>query len=324
MMIDSAGDDREADEDNRERLSGRDFYVKQAGRYSLLTAEEEAVLASRIRTGDRDAHDTLVRHNMRLALSFARKYSFFGSVLDFEDLMQAANMGLMAAAEKFDPTRGRFSTYAVWWIRQFIVREFNTHAKDVRRPPTILEWGKKMLRAQKQLAQQLKREPTSEELIAALHESTGEEVQAFVIADVMHGEVSFDAALGDEDDRSLYDTVQNASGHQSPEILMLARDEVKILINDVQRILEVLQASPRSGQWLRLFTARYNVYSSEGLECRDIPVPAGGSIKPSLQSMWRYLNAQGIAGSDSEFIARIIRAQQIESVIGVKPVYVLD
>lgn len=139
------------------------LYLREIGRIPLLTAEEELKLAQKVKAGDRRAKDKMAEANMRLVVSIAKRYS--GRGLDFLDLIQEGNTGLLRAVEKFDPDKGfKFSTYATWWIRQAITRAIADQARVIRIPVHMFETINKMMRTQRRMLQELNREPTIEEL----------------------------------------------------------------------------------------------------------------------------------------------------------------
>jgi RNA polymerase primary sigma factor len=142
-------------------------YLREIGRVPLLTAEEEVALAKRIERGDPAAKRHLIEANLRLVVSVARRY--VGRGMLFLDLIQEGNVGLMRAVDKFDWRRGfKFSTYATWWIRQAITRGIADQARTIRVPVHMVETINRMSRTQRQLSQQLGRDPSDEELAEAL------------------------------------------------------------------------------------------------------------------------------------------------------------
>ncbi|MEK7153325.1 MAG: sigma-70 family RNA polymerase sigma factor, partial [Patescibacteria group bacterium] len=143
------------------------LYLREIGKIPLLSAEEELELANRVVAGDKDAKDKMAEANMRLVVSIAKRY--VGRGLDLLDLIQEGNTGLLRAVEKFDPTKGfKFSTYATWWIRQAITRAIADQARTIRIPVHMVETINKLLRTQRRLTQELNREPTNEEIAAAM------------------------------------------------------------------------------------------------------------------------------------------------------------
>ncbi len=139
------------------------MYLKEIGKVDLLTADEEKELAQRIIDGDPDAKNQLCEANLRLVVSIAKRY--VGRGMQFLDLIQEGNLGLIKAVDKFDHTKGyKFSTYATWWIRQAITRAIADQARTIRIPVHMVETINKLIRIQRQLIQELGREPVAEEL----------------------------------------------------------------------------------------------------------------------------------------------------------------
>lgn len=139
------------------------IYLKDIGKVPLLTGEQEIELAKRMKEGDEEAKHLLSEANLRLVVSIAKRY--VGRGMQFLDLIQEGNLGLMKAVEKFDYTKGfKFSTYATWWIRQAITRAIADQARTIRIPVHMVETINKQVRATRQLLQQLGREPSAEEI----------------------------------------------------------------------------------------------------------------------------------------------------------------
>ena len=139
------------------------LYLREIGKIPLLSPDEEIELARRLAKGDKKAGDKLAESNMRLVVSIAKRY--LGRGLDFLDLIQEGNTGLLRAVEKYDPDKGfKFSTYATWWIRQAITRAIADQARTIRIPVHMVETINKVIRTQRRLATKLNREPTIEEL----------------------------------------------------------------------------------------------------------------------------------------------------------------
>ena len=143
------------------------MYLKEIGKISLLTLEEETELSARIVAGDEEAKNKLAESNLRLVVSIAKRY--VGRGMLFLDLIQEGNIGLMKAVEKFDVEKGnKFSTYATWWIRQAITRAIADQARTIRVPVHMVETINRLSRFQRQLTLELNREPTEEELAKKL------------------------------------------------------------------------------------------------------------------------------------------------------------
>ena len=174
------------------------IYLKEIGKVRLLSAQEEIEIAKRIAAGDEEAKQELINANLRLVISIAKRYA--GRGMPFLDLIQEGNMGLIKAVEKFDYTKGfKFSTYATWWIRQAITRAIADQARTIRIPVHMVETINKITRAQRQLVQELGREPTAEEisekLDGALSPDRITEIQC-----INQEPVSLETPIGEEDD----------------------------------------------------------------------------------------------------------------------------
>ena len=184
------------------------LYLREIGKIPLLNAEEELELAHRVIAGDKRAKDKMAEANMRLVVSIAKRYS--GRGLDFLDLIQEGNTGLLRAVEKFDPDKGfKYSTYATWWIRQAITRAIADQARTIRIPVHMVETINKLLRTQRRMTQELNREPTIEELAKEL-DMEPEKVE-YVIK-IKQDISSLDAGVGrdgDEEDSVLGDFIED-------------------------------------------------------------------------------------------------------------------
>ena len=172
------------------------LYLREIGKIPLLTSEEELALAKRVVEGDRRAKDKMAEANMRLVVSIAKRYS--GRGLDFLDLIQEGNTGLLRAVEKFDPDQGfKFSTYATWWIRQAITRAIADQARTIRIPVHMVETINKLLRTQRRMTQELNREPTVEELAKEL-DMEPDKIE--YVMKIKQDITSLDGAVGRDDD----------------------------------------------------------------------------------------------------------------------------
>ncbi|WP_138493833.1 RNA polymerase sigma factor RpoD [Paenibacillus pinistramenti] len=182
------------------------MYLKEIGRVPLLSAQEEIELAKRINQGDEEAKRRLAEANLRLVVSIARRY--VGRSMQFLDLIQEGNMGLIKAVEKFDYSKGfKFSTYATWWIRQAITRAIADQARTIRIPVHMVETINKLIRVSRQLLQDLGREPTPEE-IAKEMDLTPEKVRE--IMKVAQEPVSLETPIGEENDSNLGDFIEDS------------------------------------------------------------------------------------------------------------------
>lgn len=191
------------------------LYLREIGKIPLLSAEEELELAKKVVAGEKRAKDKMAEANMRLVVSIAKRYS--GRGLDFLDLIQEGNTGLLRAVEKFDPDKGfKFSTYATWWIRQAITRAIADQARTIRIPVHMVETINKLLRTQRRMTQELNREPSIEELAKEL-EMEPEKVE--YVMKIKQDITSLDAGVGrdgEEEDSVLADFIEDEEG-DSPE-----------------------------------------------------------------------------------------------------------
>ncbi len=181
------------------------MYLKEIGKIPLLSTDEEIELAKRIELGDEDAKKRLAEANLRLVVSIAKRY--VGRGMQFLDLIQEGNLGLIKAVEKFDYTKGyKFSTYATWWIRQAITRAIADQARTIRIPVHMVETINRLIRTSRQLLQELGREPQPEE-IAARMEMPVDRVRE--IMKISQEPVSLETPIGEEEDSHLGDFIQD-------------------------------------------------------------------------------------------------------------------
>ncbi|WP_010244758.1 RNA polymerase sigma factor RpoD [Peptoniphilus rhinitidis] len=208
---DSKGDDEEVDV-TKEDLSVPKgvtvddpvrMYLKEIGKISLLTAEEEVEIAKRMEVGDESAKKELAEANLRLVVSIAKRY--VGRGMSFLDLIQEGNLGLMKAVDKFDYTKGfKFSTYATWWIRQAITRAIADQARTIRIPVHMVETINKLVRVQRQLVQDLGRDPLPEEIAAEMNLDVD---RVREIQKIAQEPVSLETPIGEEEDSHLGDFI---------------------------------------------------------------------------------------------------------------------
>ena len=209
------------------------MYLKEIGRVPLLNADQEIDLAKRIENNDDEAKQELAEANLRLVVSIAKRY--VGRGMSFLDLIQEGNMGLMKAVDKFDYRLGfKFSTYATWWIRQAITRAIADQARTIRIPVHMVETINKLIRIQRQLLQDLGREPTPEEIGAEMDMSTDKVREILKIA---QEPVSLETPIGEEDDSHLGDFIEDKDAtspeqHASYELLKEQLEEVLDTLTD--------------------------------------------------------------------------------------------
>jgi RNA polymerase primary sigma factor len=220
------------------------LYLREIGKIPLLNPEEELELAQKVVAGDRRAKDKMAEANMRLVVSIAKRYS--GRGLDFLDLIQEGNTGLLRAVEKFDPDKGfKFSTYATWWIRQAITRAIADQARTIRIPVHMVETINKLLRTQRRMTQELNREPTIEELGKEL-EMEPEKVE--YVMKIKQDITSLDAGVGrdgEDEDSVLGDFIEAEEGATPEESAasQLLKEQVQAILGTLsereQKILKM-------------------------------------------------------------------------------------
>lgn len=207
------------------------MYLKEIGRVNLLTADEEVALALRIEEGDEEAKQRLAEANLRLVVSIAKRY--VGRGMSFLDLIQEGNMGLMKAVEKFDYRKGfKFSTYATWWIRQAITRAIADQARTIRIPVHMVETINKLIRIQRQMLQDLGREPIPEEIGAEMNMPT-EKVRE--ILKIAQEPVSLETPIGEEDDSHLGDFIEDQDATSPAE-----HAAYELLKEQIESVLDTL------------------------------------------------------------------------------------
>ena len=217
------------------------MYLKEIGRINLLTSDEEFEYAQRAVEGDEEAKKILAESNLRLVVSIAKRY--VGRGMLFLDLIQEGNIGLMKAVEKFDPTKGyKFSTYATWWIRQAITRAIADQARTIRVPVHMVETINKLARVQRQLTQELNREPTDEEIAKKLGISIDKVREVYKIS---QDPVSLETPIGEEDDSHLGDFIQDEDSPAPQDAASYT-----LLREQLEEVMKTL--TPREAKVLRL------------------------------------------------------------------------
>ncbi len=216
------------------------MYLKEIGRINLLTSDEEFEYAKLAEQGDEYAKKMLAESNLRLVVSIAKRY--VGRGMLFLDLIQEGNIGLMKAVDKFDPSKGyKFSTYATWWIRQAITRAIADQARTIRVPVHMVETINKLARVQRQLTQELNREPTEEELAKKLNVTVDKVREVYKIS---QDPVSLETPIGEEDDSHLGDFIKDERT-MSPEeyatVEMLKEELASVLLTLTDREEKVLR-----------------------------------------------------------------------------------
>jgi RNA polymerase primary sigma factor len=216
------------------------MYLREIGKISLLTADEEVALAKGVEAGDATAKAHLVDANLRLVVSIAKKY--IGRGMLFLDLIQEGNLGLIRAVEKFDYQKGfKFSTYATWWIRQAITRAIADQARTIRIPVHMVETINKLIRISRHLVQRLGREPTSDEIAAEMQIASDrvEEIQR-----IAQEPVSLETPIGEEEDNQLGDFLEDKEMPNPEEVAasLILREQLEEMLADLgDREREVLR-----------------------------------------------------------------------------------
>ena len=206
------------------------MYLKEIGRVPLLKPEDEPEIAKRIEAGDEEARNILISSNLRLVVSIAKKY--VGRGMLFLDLIQEGNMGLIKAVDKFDYSKGfKFSTYATWWIRQAITRAIADQARTIRIPVHMVETINKLTRVQRQLVQELGRDPSAEEISARMDGITPEKVRE--IQKIALEPVSLETPIGEEDDSHLGDFIEDKEALSPDQYAsnQLLKDEINSVLS---------------------------------------------------------------------------------------------
>jgi RNA polymerase primary sigma factor len=231
-------------------------YLREIGKVSLLTAEEEVHLAKRIERGDESARQQLIEANLRLVVSIAKRY--VGRGMLFLDLIQEGNLGLMRAVEKYDWRRGyKFSTYATWWIRQAITRGIADQARTIRVPVHMVETINRLIRVRRQLAQELEREPTTDE-IALKMEVTPQRVEQ--ILKIAQEPVSLESPVGDEDDSLLGDFIEDEEARR-PHVAV----QDKIRAEEMDAVLATLPHRER-----KVIELRYGLAGDDPMTLEEV------------------------------------------------------
>ena len=217
------------------------MYLKEIGKISLLSLDEELELSKKVEEGDEEAKRTLAESNLRLVVSIAKRY--VGRNLSFLDLIQEGNIGLMKAVDKFDASKGyKFSTYATWWIRQAITRAIADQAKTIRVPVHMVETINKLKRIQRQMTLELNREPTEAELAKKMGTSEEKVREIFKIS---QDPLSLETPIGEEDDSHLGDFIKDERT-LSPEEYAIN----EVLKDEIEEVLCTL--TPREEEVLKL------------------------------------------------------------------------
>lgn len=232
------------------------IYLQEIGKTPLLTPDEEVTLANRIQRGDKRARDKMISANLRLVVKIAHDYANFG--LPLQDLISEGNIGLIKAVERFDPSKGgKLSTYAAWWIKQSIKRALANQSKTIRLPVHLVDKIARMRKVTAQLADELDREPTDEEVAYALEMPVNKVAH---LKTVSVRPSSLDAPVGEGEDTSFGELVSDENATTPFEDLT-----VKSIHNDIQSMIGQLDG--REGEIIRL---RFGLDGSQPMTLEEV------------------------------------------------------
>lgn len=252
------------------------IYLKEIGQIPLLTAAEELELGRRIAEGDVEAQRKMEEANLRLVVAVAKHY--VGKGMQFMDLIQEGNIGLMRAVEKFDYTKGsKFSTYAVWWIKEAILRALDSQSREIRVPVRVAQNMNKISKTERKMQQTLGRDVAPEEIAKELHMTT-EEVER--MQSYIKNPVSLETPVGDEEDSSLEDFIEDTKEPTPEEAVaeLVQKEEVRELLSTLsekeQKILRLrygledgnVHTLEETGQLLGVTRERIRQLESRALE----------------------------------------------------------
>ena len=252
------------------------IYLKEIGRIPLLTAEEELELGRQIAEGDTEARRKMEEANLRLVVAVAKHYA--GKGMQFMDLIQEGNIGLMRAVEKFDYTKGsKFSTYAVWWIKEAILRALDSQSREIRVPVRVAQNMNKISKTEREMEQKLGREVAAEEIAKELHMTT-EEVER--MQSYIKNPVSLETPVGDEENSNLEDFIEDTQEPTPEEAVaaLVQKEEVQEMLSTLtekeQKILRLrygledgnVHTLEETGQILGVTRERIRQLESRALE----------------------------------------------------------
>lgn len=252
------------------------IYLKEIGRIPMLTAEEELELGRQIAEGDTEARRKMEEANLRLVVAVAKHYA--GKGMQFMDLIQEGNIGLMRAVEKFDYTKGsKFSTYAVWWIKEAILRALDSQSREIRVPVRVAQNMNKISKTERKMEQTLGREVAAEEIAKELHMTT-EEVER--MQRYIKNPVSLETPVGDEENSNLEDFIEDTQEPTPEEAVaaLVQKEEVQEMLSTLtekeQKILRLrygledgnVHTLEETGQILGVTRERIRQLESRALE----------------------------------------------------------
>jgi RNA polymerase primary sigma factor len=263
-------------------------YLKQIRKTPLLTAKEEIKLSRRIKKGDKQARQKMIRANLRLVINIAKRYSHLG--LPLMDMIEEGNIGLMKAVDKFNPRKGyRFSTYAAWWIKQGIIRAISEQVRMIRTPAYLNELLVRWKKTSERLSQKLKRQPTDREIAKKMRISKARADQ--VVSWLSTQTSSLDAPVGDEGSNQVSDLVEDeeAKPPDAGITSLLLRENVESLLS---------QMSPREKQVLDM---RFGLVDGKPQTLAEVAKKIGVSRErvrqveeQALKKLKRFVRSQGI------------------------------